>query len=199
MTPADGPVEVLVPLRDAGDRRVGYALIDPGSDWITSYRWYRLTPDGPVVTFSDPATNGRPATMAAMVLDLADREDAQVRHRNGNPLDHRLSNLEVVEAAPVDRQGDGGVVRSRYRRVIWDPAARTWVAYGYAGGRYVEVGRFDDEAAAARAARTWAIENQSIHLESDFRVGGFGRALRAPTDRSEAARRRGSGDEEDPG
>ena len=42
---------VLVPVRDAGGRRVaGYAKIDPGSDWIRDYPWHRLTDDGEAVT-----------------------------------------------------------------------------------------------------------------------------------------------------
>jgi hypothetical protein len=126
--------------------------------------------------------------MARVVLGLVNREEAGVRHRNGDILDNRRANLDVVKGQEPLPAGDG--TRSRYRRVLWDPEHEAWVAYGYSGGRYVNLGRFDDEQAAARAARAWADDNQSVHLEDDFRAGGFGRASRAPTPESEAQSRK---------
>jgi len=168
----------MVPVCDAGGRRVvAYARIDPRSEWVRAYSWYRLTPDGEAVTLSHPLGRGRPTSMAQVVLRLAGRDDVTVRHRNGDLFDNRIANLEAVdEPAPADEVAK----RSRYPRVLWDAARNDWVAWGYSAGRYVEVGRFEDELAAARAARSWAAENQSIHLEDDYRVGGFGRALGAP-------------------
>jgi hypothetical protein len=173
----------LVPLRDAGDRRVvGYAAIDASSQWLRRFRWFRLTPDAPPVTFTHPAARGGPVTMAQVLLDIVGQEDVAAEYRSGDPLDNRVSNLRAVRAgAPAE----AGPRRSAYRGVLWDPQGESWVAYGVAGGRYVDLGRFDDERAAATAAREWAVENQSIHLEDDHRAGGFGRALgppRAPRD-----------------
>jgi AP2 domain len=183
--------DALVAVSDAGGRRVAaYATIDPASEWLREYRWYRLTPDGAPVTFGHPAADGRPATMAEVLLDLVGREEAAVRHRNGDPLDHRRANLEVVAAEPgaASEAEAAGARRSRYRHVLYDPEHEAWVAYGYAAGRYVHLGRFDDELAAARAARAWAVENQSIHLEDDHAAGGYGRGSKAPTPESEARR-----------
>ena len=40
----DGDARTLVPVKDAAGRRVAaYARIDPRSDAIRAYRWYRLT------------------------------------------------------------------------------------------------------------------------------------------------------------
>jgi hypothetical protein len=170
----------MVPVRDAaGQRVVAYARIDPRSEWIRAYSWYRLTAEGEPVTLSHPLDGGRPTGMGRVVLGVVGRDDVTVRHRNGDLLDNRIVNLEA-EDEPASA-AEGGPRRSRYRKVLWDPARDAWVAWGYGGGRYVEVGSFDDELAAARAARAWAAENQSIHLEDDYPVGGFGRALRAPT------------------
>ena len=144
----DDAAKTLVPVSDAAGRRVAaYARIDPRSDGIRAYPWYRLTADGEALTFAHPLSGGRPTTMARVVLGLVDRED-------------------------------------------WDPEHEAWIAYGYSGGRYVNLGRFDDELAAARAARAWADDNQSVHLEDDFRAGGFGRGSRAPTSGSEAQRKK---------
>lgn len=182
--------KVLVPIRDAAGRRVAaYARIDPGRDWIRAYPWYRLTGDGEALTFAHPLSGGRPATMAQVILGLVGQRETAVRHRNGDTLDNRLANLEALGAQPV-APVDGDARRSRYRRVLWDPEHEQWVAYGYSGGRYVGLGRFDDELDAARAARTWALDNQSVHLEDDYRAGGFGRSSRAPSDASEAQRRK---------
>ena len=182
--------KVLVPIKDAAGRRVAaYARIDAGADWIRAYPWYRLTENSEAVTFAHPLSGGRPATMAQVILGLADRPETAVRHRNGDTLDNRRANLEAPAAHPVASVG-GDTRRSRYRRVLWDPEHERWVAYGYSAGRYVDLGRFDDELAAARAARTWALDNQSVHLEDDHRAGGFGRSSRAPSDASEAQRRK---------
>ncbi len=173
-------MDVLIPLRDAADRRVaGYATIDPRSQWLTRFRWFRLTPDGAPVTFTHPAAGGRPATMAEVVLGIVGQDGVAAEHRSGDPLDNRASNLRVVPAEPRPAE-DPGRRRSAYRGVLWDPAHGSWVAYGFAAGTYVHLGRFEDELAAARAAREWAVENQSIHLEDDHRAGGFGRALGPP-------------------
>ena len=185
----DDAAKTLVPVSDAAGRRVAaYARIDSRSDGIRAYPWYRLTADGEALTFAHPLSGGRPTTMARVVLGLVDREDVDLRHRNGDILDNRRANLEVVEGEQPSPAGDG--TRSRYRRVLWDPEHDAWVAYGYSGGRYVNLGRFDDELAAARAARAWADDNQSVHLEDDFRAGGFGRGSRAPTPESEAHRKK---------
>jgi hypothetical protein len=184
--------DALVAVSDAGGRRVAaYATIDPASEWLREYRWYRLTPDGAPVTFDHPAAGGRPATMAEVLLDLVGREDLAVRHRNGNPLDHRRANLDAVPAEPEHAPEAAGLRRSRYRHVLYDPEHDAWVAYGYAAGRYVNLGRFDDELAAGRAARAWAVEHQSIHLEDDHPSGGYGRGSKAPTPESEARRLKG--------
>jgi hypothetical protein len=180
-----GAAEALVPVRDAGDRRVvGYATIDARSQWLRRFRWFRLTPDAAPVTFTHPAARGRPVTMAEVLLDIVGQEGVVAEHRNGDPLDNRASNVRAVRADITPAEA-GGRRRSAYRGVLWDPEGESWVAYGVAAGRYVDLGRFDDERAAATAAREWAVENQSIHLEDDHRAGGFGRALgppRAPRD-----------------
>jgi AP2 domain len=181
------PTRVVVPVRDAaGTRLAAYASIDRRSEWIRPYPWHRLTAGGEPLTFSHPLAGGRPTTMARVILGLVDREEVGVRHRNGDVLDNRVANLVAFEAQPA--AGPEGAKRSRYRGVLWDPEHEQWAAYGYSGGRYVDLGRFDDELGAARAARSWALDNQSVHLEDDFRAGGFGRASRAPTEASEAQR-----------
>jgi hypothetical protein len=174
---------VLVPLRDMGRRVAAYATVDPRSQWVTRYPWFRLTSDGPPLTFAHPGAGGRPVTMAEVVLEIVGQDGVAAEHRNGDPLDNRRSNLRAVPAEPASAEAPGRR-RSAYRGVLWDPGHESWVAYGFSGGTYVHLGRFDDEQAAARAAREWAVENQSIHLEDDHAVGGFGRALGPPRQRA---------------
>jgi hypothetical protein len=179
---AERELRALVAVGDAAGRRVaGYAKVDPSSEWVRDLSWHRLTADGEPLTFAHPRSGGRPTTMARVVLGLVDREDVTVRHRNGDALDNRAANLEVVGERPP--AAAGGAKRSRYRRVLWDEEHGAWVAYGYSAGRYVHLGRFGDELDAARAARAWARDNQSVHLEDDHRAGGFGRSSRAPAGR----------------
>src|SRR5262252_2239876 len=82
------PEEILIPLRDATDRRVAaYARVDEAVE-LGGYRWYRLTPDGPPITFAHPRSAGRPATLAEVILGTVGRDDVTVHYRNGDPLDN---------------------------------------------------------------------------------------------------------------
>src|SRR5262249_60622962 len=129
-------------------------------------------------------------TMVEVIRGTVGRDDDTVRHRNGEPLDSRLANLETAPVEEAPSLGDEGERRSRYRGVIWDPGHGRWVAYGQAGGRYVHLGEFDDELAAARAAAAWSDENQTIHFEDDHAAGGHRRPLPPPSAASAARRRR---------
>lgn len=177
-----------MPLKDAAGRRVAYARIDPAAEWVRDRQWYRFSPDGDVVAFSEHGL-GATQTLGEAILGVAPGGGVVVEHRNGDPLDHRADNLQARVARTAEPADPRGPRRSRYRWVLWDPGHGAWVAYGYQGGRRVHLGRFDDELAAARVAAAWREENQSIHMEDDYHGGGFGRALKPPTALTEANRR----------
>ncbi len=82
----------------------------------------------------------------------------QVDHINGNGLDCRRSNLRVCTVRANHQNIRKTVVStsSQYKGVSWDKCRSKWLAKVKAGGRYFNVGRFDDEEDAARAYDTKA-------------------------------------------
>lgn len=75
----------------------------------------------------------------------------QVDHRNGNGLDNRRANLRqvtVTQNAFNRRKGKG---TSRFKGVSWRQREDRWMAEIETGQLRRYLGRFDDEAEAARA------------------------------------------------
>jgi hypothetical protein len=79
----------------------------------------------------------------------------RVDHENGDPLDNRTCNLRVCN--PAQNRANAGPNRlrsgrtSRYKGVSWNKDRRKWVAYIHVDGKSRQLGRYDEEAAAARA------------------------------------------------
>lgn len=73
-------------------------------------------------------------------------------HANGNGLDNRRTNLRranhAQNAGNSTAHRDGA---SRFKGVTWHAQRRRWTARIASGGRYLYLGLFDDDAAAARA------------------------------------------------
>lgn len=86
-------------------------------------------------------------------------------HENGDGLDNRRSNLRP--ATPSQNRGnmgkprrpDGSAHSSQYKGVIWDKARGKWLARICRYGVTKNLGRYDDEAEAARAYDAAAVEH----------------------------------------
>jgi hypothetical protein len=78
-------------------------------------------------------------------------------HRNGEGLDNRRANLRVATPgqnranAGKPKRPDGARHTSRFKGVSWDRARGRWQAKITVDGQCRNLGRYDDEAAAARA------------------------------------------------
>lgn len=84
------------------------------------------------------------------------REDERIGHRNGDPLDNRRSNLKVTAVSRVEPSQRGRT--SAYRGVSWATTKNRWLAYIRIDGRSRYLGRYTDEAQAARAYDRAALE-----------------------------------------
>jgi hypothetical protein len=95
-------------------------------------------------------------------LVLGAPEGMMVDHKNGNGLDNRTANLRLTDNSGNQANATGGL-RSRsgssqYRGVTWDRDRSKWMAAIKVRGVRRHLGRFMDEASAARAWNRAALE-----------------------------------------
>lgn len=98
--------------------------------------------------------------MQRLLLGLAPSDDRLVDHINRDKLDNRRSNLRIADAAvnaqnPSARRGG----TSPYRGVCWNCRTEKWVATVQIAGSVAFRQSFDDESAAANAARDFRLAN----------------------------------------
>lgn len=92
-----------------------------------------------------------------------------VHHRNGNGLDNRRCNLQIISAAHHARQhrtGQPGAncgkktgKTSQYRQVAWDKHKMRWQVIIWHNGKSHNVGRFRSEIEAAHAADAYILQH----------------------------------------
>lgn len=124
---------------------VAVATVDDDmSEFVRSYNW-RL--DHGYVYAADGHC-GR-VWLHKLVLGI---DDSQVDHINGNPLDCRRQNLRPCTQAQNNQNVSNKGGCSQYRGVTWEAKKRLWRAHARLNGKRIWLGRFKDEAEAARAA-----------------------------------------------
>lgn len=79
-----------------------------------------------------------------------------VDHRNGDTLDNRRANLRLCTASENARNRRKTVGNSQFKGVCWDKRNKNWLASIYYEGCSHNIGRFQDEVAAAKAYNTEA-------------------------------------------
>lgn len=67
-----------------------------------------------------------------------------VDHKNDNPLDNRLENLQVVTQRHNTCKSQGRYL-SQYKGVTWCKTRKKWVAKIRIGNKHINLGRFTDE------------------------------------------------------
>jgi hypothetical protein len=119
---------------------------------------------------------GKLSPLRRLILGVTGR-GVNVRHANGDPLDCRRGNLV---ATTVSRRAMGAAkikalrgraCSSRFKGVSWDKLSKKWRAAVATGGKRRELGRFDDEIAAARADDEAARELFGEHAYQNFPDG----------------------------
>lgn len=90
--------------------------------------------------------------MHRQILGLEAGDGCEVDHRNGDGLDNRRSNLRLVTRAQNKQNVSARGGYSKHRGVTFDRRRQKWKAQVKLNGTTHNVGRFDDELEAARAA-----------------------------------------------
>jgi len=149
-----------------------------------SWHWEERT-EGLVGTVALASAYGQNTPLKRLLMGVANPgNEMRVTHRNGDPLDCRRCNLEVI--APdeqVHRNRKMGTVNGRkftsqYKGVCWDEKRGAWKAQIRKGDYYRSIGRFDDEEDAARAydnaARELFGEHASLNFPEEGERGALG-------------------------
>jgi hypothetical protein len=146
-----------------GGRTVAHAKIDPEYEtWVNQWRWH-LARSGYVVRWERrlPDEKSWEIRLHRELLRLTAGDGFEVDHYDRDRLNNRLSNLRTSRDRHMNAQNQPSHGRtSRYRGVYWDRRRGRWYASAKLNGRSYFLGRFRDEADAAKAARSF----RSAHM-----------------------------------
>lgn len=142
-----------------------WTLLDGEDAELARFRW---SLDGRYAARKD-GSHGKPVTVrlhrAVMGLDPGDKR--QVDHINGDGLDNRRANLRIVTAAQNAQNRPANLGRtSKHRGVSWNTARGEWRAHAALDYKFIHLGCFDNETAAAEAATTYRLDSMTHTNES---------------------------------
>lgn len=132
-----------------------FALIDKAdAELVAVHRWRPMeSQSGRLYAYT--VIGRKTVFMHRLILGTGDGFDTDRRNRDG--LDNRRCNLRPATRAqnvantPKSKRRDGRSWTSAYKGVCWNRDQRGWQASIRIDGRLKFLGRFDDEADAARA------------------------------------------------
>lgn len=147
-----GVYEIPEDVRRIPVGRDHFALVDAADYPLVNYfNWYLLRGhNGKLYAY----TNG---SVYMHRLIAGTPQGMETDHINGDGLDDRRANLRTATASQnrgnmgKPKRPDGSVHSSRYKGVSWDKVRERWQSKITANGVCRNLGRYDDEAEAARA------------------------------------------------
>lgn len=169
-------------MSSASDRRIipaayipltkGLCAIVDADDYDTLMRWNWYSWCGKAATYAirnAPLTDGKRGTlhMHRVIMDAPD--NMRVDHINHNGLDNRRANLRLCTNAENSRNttsAKGSL--SKYLGVSWDSGSGKWRAHIRIKGGRLALGRFFDEAEAARAYDAAARLHHGVFANPNF-------------------------------
>jgi len=134
---------------------------DADYEWLSAWKWYAKW-DGwhwYAMRNSPYDANGKQHTILMHRQILGAQPGEQVDHRNRKGLDNQRHNLRFCTYSQnqANRKKRAGCM-SQYKGVHWDKRAGKWQARIRVHGKWIHLGLFDDEIAAALAYNKAATE-----------------------------------------
>lgn len=154
----------LIPLGGAG---LGSFMVDVADvPWVSRWTW-NVIPSGYICRTRRIIDGPGPQTiyLHRELMRLRPGDGLEADHINRNRRDNRRSNLRILTTGgnAQNKPSLGG--SSRFRGVTWDKNRQKWMASAQLDGRRHNLGRFDDEEVAARAASDWRREHMPFSNE----------------------------------
>jgi len=78
-----------------------------------------------------------------------------INHKNGNGLDNRLENLELISHAENIRKANWKHGKSQHKGIVWMEANQKWRAYCSKDRAFVHIGMFDTIEQAIEARQVY--------------------------------------------
>lgn len=145
---ADG-VSARLPLQRRDGSISGYAMIDVADiAWVQQWRW-QLNQVGRV----QRGKGGQTFLLHRELMGLSFGDKREVDHFDRDPLNNRRGNLRITTRAQNAQNLPLRKGTSRHRGVSWDSMRQMWHALVYVDHVRHDLGFFDDESEAAKAAR----------------------------------------------
>lgn len=153
-----------IPMHSRMGEVVAYVTVDDGdAAWASQWRWV-LNSNGYAWRSIMGGKRHRYLHRELLGLDRGDRR--QVDHANRDKLDNQRANLRIVTPAQQAQNKPAIGGSSSYRGVSWDSSRRKWTAACQLNGKRHQIGRYDDELDAARAAAAFRREHLPFSEEA---------------------------------
>ena len=156
----DGQV-ARFPLFSRSGQILAHAVIDASdAEWVRQWPW-SLGSTGYVVRTIDGPNGQRKIRLHRELLKLGHDDTRQVDHIDRDRMNNRRSNLRILTLAQNTQNVSSQIgSTSIYRGVCWKKDKGKWQASVRVGGVSKHLGYFDNEDAAAAAAR----DGRLIHM-----------------------------------
>jgi len=142
------------PFRRIRLSRGQYAIVDVEDfDKLNKYKWYAIPKRDTFYAKRYGVKNGRQTTIAMHQQIMGFPPDCFIDHKNHNGLDNRKENLRIATPAQnaCNTRKMSKPCSSKYKGVSYDSDKNLWRAYITYNGKRIYLGRFDNEADAAKA------------------------------------------------
>jgi len=132
-----------------------FAIVDAADyERVSQYKWHLSRQGSNLYAHRKP--RGHTVPMHRFIMNPP--KGMVVDHIDGNGLNNRRCNLRICTQRQNVHNSRPSGEASAYKGVRWDKSRQRWIAAIYDGTRHIHVGRFDDEAEAARAYDRKALE-----------------------------------------
>lgn len=159
MTTSDRALDanaVPIPLRGRDGTVRAYAIVDAAdAAWVNQWRWSLLNRGGYARRRITQDGRQKTVLLHRELLGLPrDNDGRRGDHIDRDTLNNRRSNLRILPSGGNQQNVPSHAgSSSSHRGVTWDKSRGKWMARLTAEGRHINLGRFTNEVAAAKAVR----------------------------------------------